>query len=272
MGNMVENKKDINYLCSMLETIRNEALTPFLIECLLENIIPRDENGELMVNYVVRENSKTPAIFYPRYNTIQVGMIGLMNWVENNGNDLANVYNIEDSYKLKLYMVLMAIMHEVEHSYQYLIANGKVEAPCKMIKEGYKTLTELMIPKDYILPRPIKQVRRVISLIKYRKRENEFLLERNAQYNSLDDLSKVAIIMGDKEIADMFIHMRNLFGSSGYISNTNGNLIFTLEEICMKDKIKKLSEDHENLDMMERYRLGLPIDQDTRKKILSFKK
>ena len=60
MGNMVGN--NIEYLCSMFETIRNEALTPFLIECLLEHIIPRDEDGKLLVNYVVREKSKTPAV------------------------------------------------------------------------------------------------------------------------------------------------------------------------------------------------------------------
>ena len=270
MGNMVGN--NIEYLCSMFETIRNEALTPFLIECLLEHIIPRDEDGKLLVNYVVREKSKTPAVFYPKYNTIQVGMVGLMNWVENNGNDLADVYNIEDSYKLKVYLILAAILHEVEHSYQYLIANGKIETPCEMIKEGYKTLTEMMIPKDYVIPRPVKQVRRMISIIKYRKRENEFLLERNAQYNSLDDLSKVATLMGDEGIANMFIHMRDLFGTSGYTSNPNGTLIFTLEEICMKDKVKKITEDYDGLDMMYRYRLGLPIDEETRKRVLNIKK
>ena len=73
----------------------------------------------------------------------------------------------------------MVLTHEVEHSYQYLIGKEVVPASCKMLQQGYKCLSELLVPKDYILPRPIKQVRRVISVISYKRRENEFLLETN---------------------------------------------------------------------------------------------
>lgn len=272
MGKMVESSKRIEYLCSVFETIESEAITPFLVECILENILPKDEDGHLMVNYLVKEKGRIPAIYYPKYNSIQICMSSLFDWAERNGNDLAEKYVIADIYKLKLYLFMMAIMHEVEHSYQYLIANGKIEAPCKMIQESYKALTELMIPKDYIIPRPVKKVRRMISLVKYRKRENEFLLERNAQFNSLDDLVKIASYNGDEQIASMFINMRDLFGTSGYTNNADGMVINTLRDICMGDKAKKLSHDYEDIDMMERYRLGLPIDQDTRKQILSLGK
>ena len=238
MGKVLEVNNKIVYLGSMLETIKQEPLTIVLIESLLHRLIPKDDNGNLLVGYNVKEKGRNPAIYYPRYNIIEVDLISLMEWVDGNGNDLASLYNIEDTYKLKLYLVLMAIMHEVEHSYQYLIANGKIKTSCLMLKEGYKTLTELMVPKDYVLPRPIKQVRRVVSVIKYKQRENEFLLERNAQYNSLDDLSKVAFHLGDYDIAKMFVNMRDLFGRAGYMENVDGMVINTLRDICMGDKAK----------------------------------
>ena len=46
--------------------------------------------------------------------------------------------------------------------------------------------------KDYIIPRPVKQVRRAISVVTYKMKENEYLLERNAQFDSLGTLSNIA--------------------------------------------------------------------------------
>lgn len=263
---------NVYYLSSMLEIIEKEPLNSMLVEGLLDSIIPRDEEGNLLVGYRIKENGKYPAIYYPRYNTIEVGMLGLMQWVEVNGNDLASAYIIDNSYRVKLYLVLMAIMHEVEHSYQYLMAKGKIDAPCKMLRDGYKTLTELMIPKNYILPRPIKQIRRVISILKYKQNENEYLLERNAQYNSLNDLIDVAMYLGHEDIAKMFTNMRDIFGSAGYTKNCDGPIINTLRGIWMSDKVKKISMDYEGIDMADRYKLGLPIDQETREQVLALRK
>jgi hypothetical protein len=163
-------------------------------------------------------------------------------------------------------------MHEMEHAYQYLIANGKIDAPCKMLKEGYKTLFDLMIPKDSLLPRPIKQVRRAVSVIAYKIRENEFLLERNAQFDSLDTLASIAFENEHHEIRGVLMDMRNTFAVAGYTKNYDGSLVNTYKDILIGDKLKKLEHDYEHLDMMDRYRLGLPIDDKTRERIIALRK
>ena len=79
-----------------------------------------------------------------------------------------------------------------------------------------------MIPKDYVLPRPIKQVRRAVSIIAYKRRENEFLLERNAQFDSLGTLANVAFENEHHEIRGVLMDMRNTFAIAGYTKNNNG--------------------------------------------------
>lgn len=271
MSHIIKSESDREYLSNLVFDIVDNGFDKEKVEDILSNIIPKDVNDKILINYNVRETGGATAIFIPRYKVIQVSIDKINSWLDNNIQDLTEMYSIKDREILKSYLVLMILTHEVEHSYQYLIGKGIIDTPCKMLQQGYRTLTELMVPKDYIIPRPVTQIRRVISVIKYKSRENEFLLERNAQYDSLSLLASVAGTNGHDDIMGMFISMKNIFAKAGYIRNADGTLVNTFKDICMGDKLKRFDEDYEKLDMMERFRLGLPIDEKTRKRVLAIK-
>ena len=267
----MENIDIINYLSNLVDYILNNDFDKSVIESILCNIIAKDSNGSALVKYVVREKGNNTAIFIPKYEVIEVSMEKLRKWIDSNGSDLMEMFKVDNKPLLDSYLLLMVLLHEIEHSNQYLVSKGLLESSCVCIKEAYKSLFDLLIPKDYVLPRPIKVVRRTISIIAYKSRENEFLLERNAQFESLGLLAQMALERENNEIGDMFIKMQKIFGIAGYKDNCDGALINTFKDIYMGDQLTKFSYDYDSLTVEERYRLGLPIDQDTRKRILSLK-
>ena len=257
--------------CNALHNAKDNGFDKETIESILERIMPRDKDGNMLLKYRVSDKGGHTAIFIPQYEVVEVSIKRLNSWLDINTRDLAEMYEIDDKELLRSYLVLMVLMHEVEHANQYLISLGKVEAPCIAIRDAYSILFDLMKRKDYILPRPIKQVRRAVSVISYKRRENEFLLERNAQFDSLDTLSNIAFYNEDMDIRGFLLDMRSVFATAGYTSNTDGNLINTFKDIFMKDKLKKINHDYDDMDMMDRYRLGLPVDQHTRERILALR-
>lgn len=271
MGNIVKNNNDFEYLRNLIVVIENLDITKDMVEEILSNLIPKDCEGNVLINFKVREKGNVTAIFYPKYESIYLSVNKMREWLEFNSKDLAECFGIENTELFKKYLFLMILTHEIEHSYQYLIGEGVVTAPCKMIQQGYKALTELMVPKEYIIPRPIKQVRRFVSVIAYKKRENEFLLERNAQFDSLSLLASIAAANEHDEISGVFNSMKNSFAVLGYTKNSDGTLFNTFKDIYMRDKLDKMEDDSELLDMNERFRLGLPVDEKTRSRILSLK-
>lgn len=272
MGNIVHNEEDSKYLCDLVYDIKENGFDKEKIESILERIMPRDKDGNMLLKYRVSDKGVHTAIFIPQYEVIEVSIKKLNSWLEINTKDLADMYDIKDKSLLRSYLVLMVLMHEVEHANQYLISLGKVEAPCLAIKDAYFILFDLMKRKDYILPRPIKQVRRAISIISYKRKENEYLLERNAQFDSLSTLSNIAFYNEDTGIRELLLDMKSVFATAGYTNNADGTLINTFKDIFMKDRLKKIKHDYEDMDMMDRYRMGLPVDQPTRERILALRK
>lgn len=106
--------------------------------------MPRDKNGNMLLKYRVSDKVVHTAIFIPQYEVVEVSIKRLNSWLDVNVRDLAEMYEIEDKDLLRIYLVLMVLMYEVEHANQYLISLGKVEAPCIAIKDAYSILFDLM--------------------------------------------------------------------------------------------------------------------------------
>ena len=271
MGNIVHSIADYDYLKNIIFELNDSFVSKEVVEKILYNLLPRDNDGKLIINFLVREKGSVTAIFYPRYETIEVSINKLNNWLNINSNELAEYFNVTDVELLRKYLVLMVIIHEIEHSYQYLIGIGKIEAPCKMLQQGYKALFDLLLPKEYIIPRPVKQVRRMVSLIAYKKNENMYLLERNAQYDSLGLVADIATSNNHNDIFGVFNGMKNSWAIIGYAENSFGTLINTFENIYMKDKISGFEQDFDDFCMNDRFRLGLPVDEHTHERILALR-
>lgn len=268
MGNIVHSLEEYDYLKKYVLELNEIAITKEVVEDFLHRFVPKDEFGNELVCILVRDKGTVTAMFYPRFESIEVSINKLNDWLVFNSKDLAKHFNISDVELLNNYLFMMALTHELEHSYQYLIGKGIVKAPCRMVQQGYKALFDLLIPKDYIIPRPIKQVRRFVSLVAYMKNENQYLLERNAQFDSLSLIADIALSNGHDEMFKVFNGMKNAFATLGYTNNAEGTLVNTFNNIYMKDKLNKIDQDIENLGMNDRFRLGLPVDKQTHERIL----
>lgn len=271
MGNIVHSTEEFDYLKNFVVDINNKAIKKETVEEFLHRLVPKDEFGNELVHVLVKDKGNVTAMFYPRFESIEVSINKIKDWLSFNSKDLSEYFKVSDTKLLNNYLFLMVLTHELEHSYQYLMGKGVISAPCKMVHQGYRALFDLLVSKDYIIPRPVKQVRRVVSLVAYKKKENKYLLERNAQVDSLDLISEIALSNGHDEMYKVFTNMKNTFAIFGYENNADGTLVNTFNDIHMKDKMSKMDQSIDSLDMDTRFRFGLPVDEQLREKILTLR-
>lgn len=267
MSHILQYKTSLLELKDILKHFKEKGLTKDYLEVVLKKLIP-NLNGDLKIGWNISEKGYSRAKFIPKTRTIIFSLEKINEWLDNNTCDFLEKLETSDVNTLRSYMLLFLLTHEVEHSYQYLIGEGIIEVPSPLIKDTYQTLFALMTPLDYIIPRPIKQTRRMISLILYKQKENELVLERNANIESTDLISRCAFYNEREDIYNLFIDMRNLFLIQGYVKDARGSIEETFEKIFMYDKYKKIRQEID-LDEIDRLRYGLNISEETRKRILS---
>lgn len=166
---------------------------------------------------------------------------------------------------MKCFLFLFVITHEIEHSYQYLMGQNLISSPSKTIQRGYKGIFDLFLPDNSIIPRPIKQTRNTIALFLYKRKENFFILERNANIECTDLLCQLSNYMERIDIFEMFNSMKNSYMCMGYGKSSKGNLEETYKEILLYDRYQKF---HEEVTEEEKIRYGLNISEQAREKIL----
>lgn len=266
MSNIIKTKEQLQTLKDTLSYLKNHEINKDFLEEILTYLGPKN-NGDLLINYNIREKGIITAQFVPSTKSINISINKINSWLENN----AQSFELNDNDNiLKGYLFLYVITHEIEHAYQYLIGESIIEAPNNILKEAYKHLMDLLNPPKYILPHPIKQTRGAISTFLYKARQNYYLLERNANIESMDLISNLAKEEGKKEIYELFLKMRDMFLRCGYIKSNMGSIEETYREILMYDKFKKFT--HEiDLSEEDKMRLGLGISEEARIRILSKK-
>lgn len=271
MSHILRNDCSLEKLSFFVEKIKKEGISFPLLEEVLALLVPCTSDDEKMIHYQIKEKGRVTAIFYPAIERIAIGSDRLLEWLDLNAKDLAAFYS-KDSEEIflliKTYLFFFVLCHEVEHSYQYLIAQEKVESPCTLVTEGYKTLYDLLLPYRGIFPRPIYQSRRVISKILYQRNENQLVLERNANLDALTLVCQLILFCGDDEVLPIFSNMKNTFMAMGYVSSTKGSLEETFSVIHYASKYKKMKTDCSSLALETRLQYGLEIDSRTREKVL----
>ncbi len=269
MSNIISGKNSFLMFNDFFSEIEKNGIRVENISELLNLIIPRDKAGKLLINYRVKEKGVGTAVFSPKFEDIVISINKIIDWLSANSLQLAEMYKVDDVEKLRKYLLLFVITHELEHGYEYLMGKGTYESPCSLVSESYRSLFSLLVTPSYIIPRPVKEVRRVVSLIKYKQRENNFLLERNANIEAFDLLSKLALENADEELYHAFLNMKNCFMLQGYADSTEGSISETFRNILMSDKYRKMNKEN-NLSMEDKVRFGLEIDEETRAKVLRF--
>lgn len=266
MSNIITEKEDLLFLSNIIKYINKNDINKEYLEEILKQLLPK-KNGENLIRNNIGENGITTAVFSPRTESIKISINKMNEWLDSNSKDLSEMYKINDVNTLKSFLFLFMITHEIEHSYQYLISKGKIESPTKIITQGYKGIFDLLIPDKHIIPRPIKETRRTLSVFLYKLKENFYILERNANIESTDLLIELAAFMEREDMINLFKDIHDTCIEIGYTENSKGSLDETYRKILLYDRYKKFYEET-NLKEEEKIRLGLNISEETRQKIL----
>jgi len=267
----------------MIKTTNNNQMT-ILNDCL--NLLYKEGINETNIKIVFNMimeingmqdktrfsfNNKTSNVaqFVPKYNEILISPERIPTFLYNNvDNKDTNIFpTIENRYLLKCYLIIMVLVHELEHAKQYLIGKEELPSPSILVTKGYNNINNLLINPNYIIPRPIKTARRYISLALYLAKQNDYILERNANLEAFYTTGYLANYKKDQDISINLLEAANLYLKHGYRENTLGNLYETHKELLMLDKLPK-TNDYINLDLATKSRYGLPITETERKSLL----
>ena len=271
MSHILKDKIDLDVIKYFYDNLDiNNIKKSFIID-ILEEILPRDSCNRLLIEYEVKENGGSPAIFYPSRELISISIPKMQRWLRVNSDSLGGCYNITDIDTFSKFLFFYMITHEVEHGYQFLMAFDKIDCTCVLVRDGYKGIFDLFEKKESFIPRPFKESRRVLSLFLYKMRENEFVLERNANIESLDLVCRLSSLLSDQKSYSAFLDMLYTFVKCGYSENVVGSMVNTYNSILLGDRISKF-DDFSDLTFEQRVRYGLSISSLEREKVLSLGK
>ncbi len=254
-------KTQLIELRNVIEEINSKGITEDSIVGL--DVLLNDNKVPLIFSGL---NNKA-ASFNPNYKRILVNLKKTISWVDEMVKSSTEYFEVKDIELLKAYLLVYMYSHEVEHTNQFYIAMGLKKPNYEYKQQAFKHIFDVMIPKDYIIPRPITTIRDFIRFIRYNKNAYDYVLERNASVEGYDKAMQVALEAGDQEIYNYMLASRNTCMLIGYLDNGKGALLNTFEGLKMKREYDKL--DIPSLSLTERAREGLEVSEDERKLVLS---
>jgi len=262
MSHIIKSDDDIKKMSEQLEILRRKGYTNDVLGEILTELIPNNENYQVKG---IIENTDKPALFNPYYRKINISPDCLHDYILKLNNSILKMYPNIEKEELFRNFVIFVLVHEVEHVYQHLIGNELIDNPYKLVIDAYKNLSTLKISKK---TNPIYTQIMIRHFFSERIRNKPtFLLERNANVEAYDLLCKVANYENNLEIKKFFEDQISYQLTLGYNGFSNGSVEETYLELWASSIYDTFSK-NENIPIEDRVRYGLPIDKETRKKVL----
>jgi len=260
MSHIIKTSEELAKVGYLLSKMDIHDLRDYHLEELISFLIPKDSNNKNLIDYrIIRNRVGNIAEFCSNYESIHFNLRKLPDWIENNYKSFCPN---EDNPRLKKYLFLFCILHEMEHSYQYLIGKNMVESPCTVVGEVYEKLMDLLVKKEYIVPRPISETIRYIRIFKYKKNENMYVLERNANIEAADSLVVLTKKEKQLESTKVFNEILKACTLAGYIDDNRGCMYHTCEDVLYKKFYNSINKD--DIKDEDRIRYGLEISEKER--------
>lgn len=268
MSNIVKNKDDLMLLKDIFEEIKNYDVDACLLEEIVKSLLPKDNNGDYFSGYEIYDIDGGLSRFSLTDNILILSIDEMNRWIDGNILRLIKGFNVSDIELFRSYLFLLVIIHEIEHSYQYLMAYGLIDAPCEFVGSGYRLIIDTIVNRDI---NKLKRLRNSIAYYLYSKNDGLYVIERNANVEAFDLLQNLAIENDNVRLGNVFNRMRNAVAMSGYMDNNMGSFYETIMNMRLGYEYKKLNHNYQLSDI-ERFRYGLPISEEFRKKIKIIKK
>lgn len=269
MSHIVKDKDDLRLVKDIFYEFLNSEVDISLLEEAVINLLPKDMNGNLFSKYEIKKIDGGYSRFCLGDNYLKLSMDEMKRWSEFNSLKLANRFSVNDLDLFRKYIFFSIIIHEIEHSYQYLMANDLVDSPSSLVSSLYKLIIDTLVNNSDV--NILKEIRNIISYRLYNKNSGRYVIERNANVEAFDLMQKLAIENEHMEIADTFNRMRNSIAIWGYLDNNKGSFYETCKDMKLIREYKKFDHDYELSDI-ERFRYGLPVSNDFMGKIKIIKK
>ena len=274
MGNIQLTREQLVQVKNIVSIMKQDGLNYDLFKAFYSYIEPR-MYGDKLIRDGITERGTRKLTFLPQHEAIIGSYSFLEGWTKRNEDCFDDFVNIKDKELFKMYLKLWVLAHETEHAYQKVCAAGLAES-CKseVVNDAYRCLLDLFGKVDTILPHPIRDTRRIVSLFAYKRNENKFVLERNANVDSFEFISYIAGQCGDEEMYKVFDEARKHVLPVGYIDSNMGSFYETYKKIFMSYEYKKIFNDMSFLDLLSDYdkvRLGLPVEEEVRQDVLKLR-
>ena len=187
MSNIKREKEDLLTLKEFIEKIDHHEVTQNILEETLQSLLPKQED-KLLIGYNFEEKGPIPAYFYTKTESIHIHPKKLKQFVLKNTIDCGEIYKIKDINMLRNYIYSYVLLHEREHAYQYLIANGNLSSPNSLIKKGYNGIIELSRYEQA----EKESIKKKLSRYFYIKNNKSYIMERNACLESYETLRQLS--------------------------------------------------------------------------------
>ena len=272
----IKTKRELLKLKVYLSELEKQDTSRQVIEAILDDLIPKNRSDKNMIGTVVTSGTIAQPAYMPHYNTINVSAHGFDKITEKSAEALINNTECKNFARLKAYYRLFALLHEVEHGHQFLIARNELPFKYSEVKEGYKNIIESVSKSSSIIPNPARDLMQAIRFFKYQKNEYRYILERNATVEAADDISYLASTefpledargRVDEDIKKVFEELRDAFMYIGYEDDTKGCMYQTHKGLWLLRKYDKIKI--EDISEEDKLRFGLEINPETRSKLLS---
>ncbi len=265
----IREKEELLKIKNYIEALGND-IDIKTIEEILNKIVPKNQYEKNMIGVIVTNQGNifnaVPG-YVPSANTIVLSRDGFKKISSESAKVLCDEFNIKDTNKMTAFYQMFGLLHEVEHAYQFLISNDKIQFKYKEVKDSYKGIIDEILLKKNIIPNPIKEIKSHIAFIKYQKNCYDYILERNAEVEAAVDTSILARETDNEHIANVFESLALAFKNIGYEENNKGCVYQTYKGLLLSKKYNKI-EKEENIEEEERLRFGLEINENTRKELI----
>lgn len=259
MSHIIKSEQDITAISQLLEKIRIKGYTTDILEEILYTITPQNKNLPININI---NTSQKPALFNEEMQKIEINPEILKTYINKQINLLTKIYPALEK-EIFYYHILLALTHECEHYYQSLIENKYIDFPYTIVIDGYHNLKFLKLPKD------LNHIDTLIKINRFYKYSHnpDSILERNANVESYDLLVKVATYENNTELLKILNNLLSYQLSLGYKGKSNGSMEKTYKKKGIISIFNSLDQT-EIIPIKDKIRYGLPIDKETRKKVL----
>ena len=247
-------------ISSYLDMIRSKKWDKDDIALILDSIIPKSDKTKINIDV---SDTSGHAYFDSELELVHINPSELHLYVSGYTSDMIIMNNdlSKRVHDLYAYNLLYALIHEVEHVYQYMFGMGYVGSPYEVIHDLYNKLfvykvTDISVIKNILLFKKNLYSKRV-----------DFVLERNANIETCELLRRVSEYENNKDIFGSINCEYLLYMKLGYLNKKyNGSFDESFSKLWRKDLFSgDISED---ISTEERIRYGLPIDDESRKLLL----